>query len=106
MTHFSEEELNRIARLSGLSLSDEEKEILHRDLMRIVPYMERITGLDTSAVDEDLTGAIEIGPGADSSDGVMQLRDDEDMASPIAPDITALSASAKDGTFTVPRAVE
>ena len=48
MDRSSEKELERIARLSGLTLSEEEKDILFSDLSRIVPYMERISELDTS----------------------------------------------------------
>ena len=44
----SQNPLERIARLSGLTLSEEEKDILFSDLSRIVPYMERISELDTS----------------------------------------------------------
>ncbi|MBO4688509.1 MAG: Asp-tRNA(Asn)/Glu-tRNA(Gln) amidotransferase subunit GatC [Clostridiales bacterium] len=87
------EEMERIARLSGLSLSEKEKEILFTDLARIVPYMERISKLDTSEVTE-------------YSESEITLRDDEEVISPIASDITGLSLSAKDGMFTVPRAVE
>ena len=47
MDRSREEEMERIARLSGLQLSEEEKEILFSDLGRIVPYMERICALDT-----------------------------------------------------------
>lgn len=93
MDQQSIEEMERIARLSGLSLSEEEKELLFTDLARIVPYMERISELDTSEVDE-------------SPEGAIGLRDDEEVISPIAAGITSLSPSAKDGMFTVPRAVE
>ena len=93
MTKFSEEELNRIARLSGLSLSDEEKEILHRDLVRIVPYMERITELDTEGAEE---------PAPEE----MSLREDESQDSGLSGAILDQAPKSKDGTFTVPRAVE
>jgi|GEM_PF-2252332 aspartyl/glutamyl-tRNA(Asn/Gln) amidotransferase, C subunit len=93
MDQQSTAEMERIARLSGLSLSEEEKELLFSDLARIVPYMERISELDTAEVDE-------------ASEDEIGLRDDEEDISPIASDITGLSPSAKDGMFTVPRAVE
>ena len=93
MDQQSTAEMERIARLSGLSLSEEEKELLFTDLARIVPYMERISKLDTSEVTE-------------YSESEITLRDDEEVISPIASDITGLSPSAKDGMFTVPRAVE
>ena len=93
MTKFSEEELNRIARLSGLSLSDEEKEILYSDLARIVPYMERITELKTEGVEEPDPEEI-------------SLREDEALDSGLSEAILQKAPKSEDGTFTVPRAVE
>ena len=93
MDQQSTAEMERIARLSGLSLSEEEKELLFSDLARIVPYMERISELDTAEVDE-------------ASEDEIGLRDDDEDLSPIAADITGLSPSAKDGMCPVPGAVE
>ena len=95
MSRSREEEMARIARLAGLSLSKEEEEILFSDLARIVPYMERIAELDTSraaeyetSVDEDV------------------LREDEASESDLPSKILEQAPLAQDGMFTVPRAIE
>ena len=87
-------ELERIARLSGLSLSEEEKEILFSDLARIVPYMERIAELDTSSESADA-----------QQDESRFLREDEAVESGIASEIVTHAPQVKDGKFTVPKIV-
>jgi len=87
-----EEELERIARLSGLQLSEEEKEILFSDLSRIVPYMERICTLDTSSAKRPPLSEAE-------------LRPDEAEGSTLAEEILKQAPQADDGMFTVPKIV-
>ena len=87
-----EEEMERIARLSGLHLSDEEKEILFSDLGRIVPYMERICALDTSSAKKPPLKEAE-------------LRPDEAEGSTLAAEILKQAPQADDGMFTVPKIV-
>ncbi|MBQ6272546.1 MAG: Asp-tRNA(Asn)/Glu-tRNA(Gln) amidotransferase subunit GatC [Clostridiales bacterium] len=88
--------LERIARLSGLTLSEEEKDILFSDLSRIVPYMERISELDTSVADA---------VSDDISDNEALFRDDEEKAPSLASEIVKQAPQAKDGMFHVPRIV-
>ena len=88
-----ETEMEKIARLSGLSLSEEEKKILFSDMSRIVPYMERISKLDTSSVDF-----------FDESEPAA-LREDEEEESPIASTIVSSAPESSDGMFSVPRIV-
>lgn len=92
----SQNPLERIARLSGLTLSEEEKDILFSDLSRIVPYMERISELDTSVADA---------VSDDISDNEALFRDDEEKAPSLASEIVKQAPQAKDGMFHVPRIV-
>ena len=87
-----EEEMGRIARLSGLQLSDKEKEILFSDLGKIVPYMERICALDTSSAKKPPLSEAE-------------LRPDEAEESTLAAEILKQAPQADDGMFTVPKIV-
>ena len=93
MDRANQEEMERIARLSGLSLSEKEKEVLFSDLARIVPYMERITELDTEGAEE---------PDPEE----MSLREDEALDSGLSEAILKQAPKSEDGTFTVPRTVE
>jgi len=96
MDRSSEKELERIARLSGLTLSEEEKDILFSDLSRIVPYMERISELDTSVADA---------VSDDISDNEALFREDTEKAPSLASEILEQAPQAKDGMFNVPRIV-
>lgn len=100
MDYSARKELERIARLSGLELSEEEKEILFSDLSRIVPYMERIAELDTTSESEDASQHAEM----DHAEGDF-LREDEAVESGIASEILTHAPQVKDGMFTVPRIV-
>lgn len=95
MDRSSEKELERIARLSGLTLSEEEKDLLFSDLSRIVPYMERISELDTSGADA----------ADDLSDNEALFREDAEKAPSLASEILKQAPQAKDGMFNVPRIV-
>ena len=96
MEHSSEKELERIARLAGLSLSEEEKDILFADMSRIVPYMERISELDT-AVDAEPEG---------TEEEPAVFREDEDRVSDLSAKILEQAPSVRNGMFTVPKTIE
>ncbi|MBR5039849.1 MAG: Asp-tRNA(Asn)/Glu-tRNA(Gln) amidotransferase subunit GatC [Clostridiales bacterium] len=96
MDRSSEKELERIARLSGLTLSAEEKDILFSDLARIVPYMERVSELDTSGADA---------VSDEISDNEALFREDTEKAPSLASEILEQAPQAKDGMFNVPRIV-
>ena len=91
-SHYS---LERVARLSGLTLSEEEKDLLFSDLSRIVPYMESISELDTSGADS----------ADDLSDNEALFREDAEKAPSLASEILKQAPQAKDGMFNVPRIV-
>lgn len=106
MDRSSEKELERIARLSGLTLSKEEKDILFSDLGRIVPYMERISELDTSGAGK-FSGSIASDESGSIGDSDYEdlFRDDEEKAPSLASEIVKQAPQAKDGMFHVPRIV-
>ena len=91
-SHYS---LERVARLSGLTLSEEEKDILFSDLSRIVPYMERISELDTSGAED----------APEDTDNEALFREDTEKAPVLASEIVDQAPQAKDGMFNVPRIV-
>ena len=84
-------------RLSGLSLSEEERELLFSDLSRIVPYIERITGFAEKAEPEDKDP---------ESSGNALLREDEEEESILSEAILQNAPARLDSAFTVPRTVE
>ena len=96
----AEEELARVARLSGLSLEGEEKEQLLSDFARITAYMERIAALDTSAVVEEQR------TGDSGEQGYAGLREDAAQVSGLSEAILAGAPDLEDGMFSVPRTVE
>lgn len=125
MDHTTEKALERVARLSGLSLSEEEKEILFSDLSHIIPYMERITGLDTEEPAGIASRAADIeaadtAPGADAAEAVdmtpdaedamagggMFLREDVEEESGLASAILSSAPEVSDKMFCVPKTVE
>ncbi len=103
------EELARVARLSGLSLEGEEKEILLSDFARITAYMERIAALDTSAVRQEKetdSGSEEQRTGDSGEQGYAGLREDAAQVSGLSEAILAGAPDLEDGMFSVPRTVE
>ncbi len=126
MDHSTEKALERVARLSGLSLSEEEKEILFSDLSHIIPYMERITGLDTEEAAGIAARAADIeaadtAPGADATaeasdmtpdaemapaGGEMLLREDVEEESGLSSAILSSAPEVSGNMFCVPKTVE
>ncbi len=102
MDHTAEKELERVAKLAGLSVEGKEKEILLSDFSRITEYMERITTLDTSSVkDAGSNAASEASCGTRDS-----LREDIAVQSEL-PQTILRGAPASDGSsFAVPKTVE
>ncbi len=100
----NEDILSRIARLSGLSLSEEEKVILASDMAQIVPYMERITSLDacpaSSCEDESSCESRTSMPEAHP------LREDVAVASGRTSSILQQAPMRENDMFVVPQAVE
>jgi len=89
------ENISRLSRLSGLSLSEEEKEILSEDLSRILPYMERVSELQMTDACPDPEETY-----------VSSFREDEAYISDVSGKIRSCSQNMSDGMFTVPKTVE
>jgi len=91
--------VRHVARLARLALSPEEEEKTARELGRILDYIERLAGVDVSAV-EPLSFA------GDPQEAKESMRADEPRAS--LPRETVLKqAPGQDGsTFLVPRIIE
>ena len=52
--NLSKEEIERVAQLARVSLTDAEKESLGRELSRVLDYFQTLRKLDTSTVNLDL----------------------------------------------------
>ena len=96
------ENISRLSRLSGLSLSEEEKEILSEDLSRILPYMERISELKMSDEPELCPEECAEPEGPNG----FPFREDEAYISDVSGKIRSCSQNMTDGMFTVPKTVE
>jgi aspartyl-tRNA(Asn)/glutamyl-tRNA(Gln) amidotransferase subunit C len=88
-------EVDRIARLARLALTDEEKALYARQLTRILEYARQIAALDTSGVSP--TARVDEGEPAERSDEVRPSLP-RDLALANAPESLA-------GLFIVPRAI-
>jgi aspartyl-tRNA(Asn)/glutamyl-tRNA(Gln) amidotransferase subunit C len=90
------EQVEHIAQLARLTLSDEEKALYQGQLSAILEYFERLEGLDTEAISPTAT--------------VLPLRSvmREDEPKPSAPreDILANAPAAEDGCFEVPAVLD
>jgi aspartyl-tRNA(Asn)/glutamyl-tRNA(Gln) amidotransferase subunit C len=90
------EQVEHIAQLARLTLSDEEKALYQGQLSAILEYFEKLEGLDTEAISPTAT--------------VLPLRSvmREDEPKPSAPreDILANAPAAEDGCFEVPAVLD
>ncbi|MBN1977670.1 MAG: Asp-tRNA(Asn)/Glu-tRNA(Gln) amidotransferase subunit GatC [Anaerolineae bacterium] len=90
------EQVEHIAQLARLTLSDEEKALYQGQLSAILEYFEKLEGLDTEAISPTAT--------------VLPLRSvmREDEPKPPMPreDILANAPAAEDGCFEVPAVLD
>ena len=90
------DQVEHIAQLARLTLSDEEKALYQEQLSAILEYFEKLEGLDTEAISPTAT--------------VLPLRSvmREDEPKPSAPreDILANAPAAEDGCFEVPAVLD
>ena len=92
----SSEQVDHVANLANLALSDEEKELFREQLSAILGYAERLSDLDTS----------EIPPTATVLPLENVMRDDEVQPSLSQEDALANAPAALDGHFQVPVVLE
>jgi aspartyl-tRNA(Asn)/glutamyl-tRNA(Gln) amidotransferase subunit C len=96
MAHFSRGEVERIAGLARLSLSESEAERLAAELDTILGYVESLARLDTEGVE----------PTSHVLPLATPLREDE-PAAPLDPEVALANAPERAGTaFAVPRVIE
>ena len=99
-------DVERIAALAHLELTDEEKQLFTRQLADILAYAEQVQAIDTSGV--PATAQVHLGRhGAGGGDGETSERDDEPRPSLQTEDALANAPDpATDaGLFRVPRVI-
>jgi aspartyl-tRNA(Asn)/glutamyl-tRNA(Gln) amidotransferase subunit C len=89
-------DIEKVARLARLALSDEEKVAFGDQLEQILTYMEQLNRLDTTGV-EPTSHAIPM-PNV--------FREDEVRASCSREEVLGIGPDAEDGHFKVPRIIE
>jgi aspartyl-tRNA(Asn)/glutamyl-tRNA(Gln) amidotransferase subunit C len=89
-------DIEKVARLARLELSEEEKETFGNQLEQILTYMEQLNRLDTTGV-EPTSHAIPI---------YNVFRDDEVKPSLSQEEVLAIAPDEEDGHFRVPRIIE
>jgi len=89
-------DIEKVAKLARLELSEEEKVILGNQLEQILTYMEQLNRLDTTGV-EPTYHAIPIHNA---------LREDETRPSFTQEEVLSISPDHENGHFKVPRIIE
>jgi len=89
-------DIEKVARLARLELSEEEKETFGNQLEQILTYMEQLNRLDTAGV-EPTSHAIPV---------YNVFREDEVKPSFLQEEVLAIAPDEEDGHFKVPRIIE
>ena len=89
-------EVEHVARLARLELTEDERETMTRQLDRILAYVEKLNELDTSQVE----------PTSHVIPMVNVMREDEPRASLSPDDALANAPDRAEGFFRVPRIIE
>ena len=89
-------DIEKVARLARLELSEEEKVTFGNQLEQVLTYMEQLNRLDTAGV-EPTSHAIPI---------YNAFREDETRSSFPQEEVLAISPDQEDGHFKVPRIIE
>ncbi len=89
-------EIEKVARLARLELSEEERETFGNQMEQILTYMEQLNRLDTTGV-EPTSHAIPV---------YNVFREDEVKPSIAQEEVLAIAPDEEDGHFKVPRIIE
>ncbi len=89
-------DIEKVARLARLELSEDEKETFGNQMEQILTYMEQLNGIDTTGV-EPTSHAIPV---------YNVFRDDEVKPSFPKEEVLAIAPEEEDGHFRVPRIIE
>lgn len=93
MSEINEESVHHIAKLSRLSLNDEEVKKFASDLSSVVTYVEQLKELDTEGV-EPMVGAVEL---------LKELRKDEVVESGLRDEMLKNAPDSEDTAIKVPQ---
>ena len=89
----TDEELNHLLTLSRLSISDDQKEKLKKDIESIISFFDQIKEVNT---DEVVESGLRLGP--------LKIR--EDIPSPSNIDLVKYGPQSIDSFYTVPKVIE
>ncbi len=89
-------DIEKVAKLARLELSEEDREIFGNQLEQVLTYMEQLNRLDTTGVDPT-SHAIPI---------YNVFREDEVKPSVSQEEVLAISPDEEEGHFKVPRIIE
>ncbi len=89
-------DIEKVARLARLDLSEEDREIFGNQLEQVLTYMEQLNRLDTAGVDPT-SHAIPI---------YNVFREDEVKPSVAQEEVLAIAPDEEEGHFKVPRIIE
>jgi len=89
-------DIEKVARLARLELSDEEKSIFGKQLDQVLEYMEQLEGVDTEGV-EPTSHAIPLSN---------VFREDEQRDSFPREEVLSVAPEEEEGYFRVPRIIE
>jgi aspartyl-tRNA(Asn)/glutamyl-tRNA(Gln) amidotransferase subunit C len=102
----SEKDVERVAELANLELTDREKAAMLRDLNSVLDYFAELNELDTTAVPPTLQVAGQLTEGLDAEAQSQDLRPDE-VAPSLNRDQVLVAAPDTDGVFfKVPKVIE
>jgi len=91
--HLSIEQIEHIARLARLEVSETEKKTYSEQLSAILDYVDQLQKVDTEGVE----------PTSQVTGLVNNNREDEVIESGIASDLLATAPSVRDGFITIPK---
>jgi aspartyl-tRNA(Asn)/glutamyl-tRNA(Gln) amidotransferase subunit C len=94
--NISKEQVEQVAKLARLEISESEKDTFSRQLSAILTYVEKLNGLDTTGVE----------PTATVIDQMNVLRDDRTRPSLPAESALANAPEQQGGFFCVPRILQ
>jgi len=95
-SRISLEQVRHVARLARLALAPDEQERVRRDMDEILAYVEKLNGLDTSAVP----------PTAQVGEAGTPMRDDVVTCAPRADEMLANAPANERGYFKVPKIID
>lgn len=91
--HIEKSQVEHLAKLARLELTESEVGVLHPQLVQIVDFMEQLNAVDTEGIP----------PTSSVLDQAVRLRDDRPQAGLTVDEATANAPHTEDGYFLVPQ---